>query len=164
MPPGLRTRARFAQILEDHVAARDVLEDGVGVNEIEFAVGEEREVRTGGAVRVGVGRMAQQFAGAEDHPVGNVDAVNFAEGGGQRAHEAAGAAADLERGGAAGQALEFGRQHLDHVAGGGEELVVVLLLAAEGDVVVGILGRAPVPIRAHLFQKLGVFGAGQTPS
>ena len=105
MPPVLSTRRASREIIEDHVAAGNVLEDGVGVDEIEILVGEKREVGAGAVVRMRVGGIAQAFVGQPDHLVGDIDAVDFGEVAAERAHEAAGAAADFERRIAAAQAF-----------------------------------------------------------
>ena len=56
---GLQDARRFAQVAEDDVAARDVLEDGVGVDEVELRVGEQAEVGAGAVVRVRVGSVVR---------------------------------------------------------------------------------------------------------
>ena len=49
------------------------------------------------------------------------------------------------------------RLHVPHDVGSGrEELRVFLPAAAEGDVIVGVLARAIVPIAAHAFQNFGI--------
>lgn len=160
---GLENPPRLTEIAEDDVAARDVLEDRVGVDEVELGVGEQAEVGAGAVVRVRVGRVGEPRAREADHLVGYVDAVDLAEIAAEGAQEAARTAADLERGVAAGKALKIGDQPLDEVGGGGEELVVVLLAAAEGDVVIGVLGGALVPVRAHAVENSGIVHACDFP-
>src|SRR5205809_624124 len=84
-----------------------------------------------GVVRVGIVDSGEALPGEADHFVGDVDAMDLVEVAAEGTHEAAGAAADLERGAARGQALEFGGQVLDDIGGSGEELLVALLAAAE---------------------------------
>ena len=106
---GFEHAPRLAQVAEDDVAAGNVLEDGVGVDEVELLVGKQREVGAGAVMRVRVGRVAQALAGQADHLVGDVHAVDLAEVAAERAHQAARAAADLERGIAAAEALQIAR-------------------------------------------------------
>ena len=81
--------------------------------------------------------------------------MNFLEGATERAHQAAGTAADFERGVAALEALQLRQQLLHGGRGGGEELVVGLLAAAEGHVVIGVFAGAPIPIGAHASEQVG---------
>ncbi len=71
----------------------------------------------------------------------------------ERAHQAAGTAADFERGVAGPRSRFRSRSRsLHHVGAGGEELLVVLLAAAEGDVIIGVFAGALVPIVAHALE------------
>lgn len=99
---------------------------------------------------------AELFAREADHFAGNVDAVDLAEVTAHGAEQASGSAADFERRGAAGEARQLGFEHPDGGGRGGEELAVGLLAAAEGDVVVGVLAGALVPVGAHALQHVGV--------
>ena len=85
-PARLENPPRLPQVIEDHFPARDVLEDGVRVDEIELPVGEQREVRPGAVMRVRVRRAAQPLARQADHFVRNIDPVNLAEVAAQRPH------------------------------------------------------------------------------
>ena len=98
-----------------------------------------------------VGSVAQALAGQADHLVGDVHAVDLAEVAAQRPHQAARAAADFERARRAPrQALQLRLPApLTMSARGGEELLVILLAAAEGDVIIGVLAGALVPVGAH---------------
>src|SRR6476646_3289140 len=112
-------------------------------------------------MRVRIRDAAQPLSGEADHFVGYIDPVDLAEKPAEGAHQTAGSAADLEGGIASRQALEVPRKTLDEVRGRAEELLVILLAAAERDVVVGVLGGALVPVRAHSVENLGIFHAGQ---
>ena len=124
---GLEDAAGFAQVPENHVAAGDVLEDGVGVDEIEAASGKmlrsEPEPCWGNAL----GMPAQALARQADHLVGNVDAVDLVEMAAHGAHQASGTAADFERGLARSQARQLALQVKHNAGSRGEELVVILL-------------------------------------
>ncbi len=140
-----------------------MLEDGVGVDEVERLVGEQGEVGRAGVVQVGVGNGAQFLAGQADHFVGDIDAMDLGEVRAERAHDAARPAADFEslqaaREGLAGgaQMAGFGAQAADDIGGGREELGVVLFAAAERDVIVRVLEGAGVPVVAHAVKHIGV--------
>ena len=101
-----------------------------------------------------IGRAGETFVREADHFVGNIDAVDLLEMAAERAHQAAGTAADFERGVAAGEAGQLRQQLLHGAGGGGEELFVGLLAAAEGHVIIGVLGGAPIPIGAHRIEQV----------
>ncbi len=82
----LEHAARLAQIMEHHVLAGDVLEDGVGVDEVELLVGKEGQIAAGAVMRERVGRVLQALSGQADHLVGHIHAVDFAEVAAERAH------------------------------------------------------------------------------
>jgi hypothetical protein len=73
---GLQDTFRFAKVREDHVGAWDVLENSIGVDEIEMVVGEEGEIAAAGVVQVGVRNVLKLGARLGNHFVGNVDAVD----------------------------------------------------------------------------------------
>ncbi len=155
MPPGFSTRCASRKVSEHHVAAGDVLEDGVRIDEIETAVGKELETGARAVVRMRVGRVAQAFGRQPDHFIGNVHAVDLAEMAAHGAHQTARPATDFERRVAARQARQLRFQVAQDVGRGSEKLFVVLFAAAEGDVVIGVFAGASVPIGAHLRQGLG---------
>src|SRR6185437_12473762 len=93
---GLEDANGFAQIGEDDISARDVLENGVGVDEIEVIVGKKREVRAGGGVEVSRGEVRESSPRLGDHFGRDIDAMDFAEVAAHRADEATGAATDFE--------------------------------------------------------------------
>ena len=88
----------FVQVTENHFAAGDVLEHGVGVDEVEARVRERCQVRAGAVMRKRVGHAGQPFPRQADHLVGDIDAVDFGEMPAHGAHQASRAAADFERG------------------------------------------------------------------
>ena len=92
---GLQHPTRLAQVIEYHLAAGDVLEDGVGVDEVERAVGTPAQVGAAVHVGVSVGHLLQSRTGEVDHFSGDVDAVDLAEALAHGQHDAAGAAADF---------------------------------------------------------------------
>ncbi len=83
---------------------------------------------------------------------------------GERLHQPAGAAADLERapGAAIGvfrKPLEFEFQARQNICGRGVEAFFVLIAASEGDIVMRVFPGALVPIGAHPVAN-GVFRIG----
>jgi len=76
---GLQHPTRLAQVIENHLAAGDVLENGIRINKVEFFVGKHPEVRTRAMMRVRVGRVAQPLLGHPDHFVGHVHPVDLVE-------------------------------------------------------------------------------------
>ncbi len=96
-PAGPEHAVRFAQVVEHHVAAGDVLEHGVGIDEIEAVIGKELEAGARAVMRVRVGRVAQTLARQPYHFVGHIHAVDLREAPAHGAHQASGTAADLKR-------------------------------------------------------------------
>ena len=147
---------RFAQVVEHHLAAGDVLEHRVGVDEIEAVVGEELKAVARAVMRMRVGRVAQTLARQPDHFIGYVHAVDLREVPAHGAHQAARTATDFERRASAREARQLRFQVANDVGASREKLFLVLLAAAEGDVVVGVFAGARVPVGAHPRQGLGV--------
>src|SRR5450432_3812004 len=100
-----------------------------------------------------VSYSAEVVFGAADHLVGDIDAVNLAEVAAERAQQASGSAADLERGGGLPKRgslpLQLHLEGADLIGAGGEELFERLVLAPEGDIVIGVFLSAIVPIGTH---------------
>lgn len=93
---GPHNAVNLAQVFEDDVAAGDVLEDRVGIHEIErlvFKSGKARAVRD---AQMGVRDAAQLVASERDHFVGDVDAVDLDEVTAHRPHQTAQSASDFE--------------------------------------------------------------------
>ena len=121
---GLEHAPRFAKVIEDHFAAGDVLEDRVGVDEIELVVRKHGKVgaRADGAHARWAcppdvpGRQA-------DHLVGNVHAVDLRQSGGSAG--ASGGPGPQPISSAASRPasrFSFAGEIVQHVRGGGEEL------------------------------------------
>ena len=94
---GFQDANGFAEIREDDFRARNVLEDGVGVDEVEV-VGRGMSQRSLPLVWCGWAcGMSRSFsARLGDHVVRNIDAVDLAEVTAHGAQETAGSAADFE--------------------------------------------------------------------
>jgi len=152
---GLQHPANLAQILEHHVAAGDVLEHGVGIDEVEGIVRELRQTRAVADVGLGIRDIAQFLASQTDHLVGDVHAVNLDEVAAHGAHQPARPAADLQSLPAVpfgdGNPPQLGFQAVDHFGCGGEESGVVLITPPEGDIIARVLAGARIPVLAHPF-------------
>src|SRR4029077_12737358 len=92
----LQNTADFTQILVHDFAARDVLEDCVRINKFERLVFELGNAGSVGGVRIGVGNVSQFFAGARDHFIGDIHAVNLREVAAHGAHEPSWSTTDFE--------------------------------------------------------------------
>ena len=144
----------FAHVFGHHVAAGDVLENRVRVNELKRIV---RELPQAGAIvgmEMGVGNIGQPLASQDNHFVGDIDAVDFAEVAAQRFHQTAGAASDFER--SPSPAVGFGLQPLQlrfdgpqNVGGRGQKFRLILIPSSKGNVIVRVFPGALVPIGAH---------------
>src|ERR1035437_261419 len=88
--------ARFRQVIEDDFAARDVLEDGIRVHEVEGLILESLQIRPAGRMRVGVCDAGEIPLSESNHPLGYVHTMNFTEVRAQGQHQPAGSATDLE--------------------------------------------------------------------
>ena len=106
-------------------------------------------------------RTAKPLLGEADHFIRHIHPVKFAEVAGHGAHQPPRAATHLEpapglRRDVARQALQFVFEQPHDVPRGSEKLFVLLAAPPARDIIPGILSRAPIPVRAHLFEYFRV--------
>ena len=94
---GLERAPRLAQVVQHDHGVGDVLEDDVGVDEIEILAGEHPQAVAGRDVDVRMWNAAQVLARPGGHLPGDIHAVDLAEMRAHGQHQPPRAAADFER-------------------------------------------------------------------
>ena len=131
-----------------------MLEDRIGVYEVEAFRGKVRQIAATCMAGMRVGNIAQLDARLRDHFIRYIDAVNFAEVAAHGTHEAAGSAADFKGaahpdGNVRGQAFQLAFEIANNVGCGVEELSVILFAPAKSHVVVRVFAGAFIPLGSH---------------
>lgn len=157
---GLERAPRLGQIVAHDFGVGDVLENGVGIDEIEIRVPRHGQVRAAGNVHVRVGGVAQALPRHGGHFRGDVHPVDLSEMPAHGQHQPSWTTADLERpprgSGRRRQTHKFLLQDSGHLRRAGQKLRLILVLPGEGHIEVGILPGPPVPVLAHAVPDIHV--------
>ena len=145
--------ARLGQVIPHDFRIGDVLENGVGIDEIELPISRHGQVCAVGDVHMGVGRAAQAVPRHSGHFLGDIHPVDFPEMPAHGQHQPPWAAPDLERPPPGRrprrQPRELLLQYSGHFRRAGQKLGLVLVLAAECNAKMGILPSPAVPVLPH---------------
>lgn len=145
--------ARLGQVIPHDFRIGDVLENGVGIDEIELRVPRHGQVCAVGDVHMRVGRAAQAVPRHSGHFLGDIHPVDFPEMPAHGQHQPPRTAPDFERPPpgrrSRRQPRELLLQDSRDFRGAGQKLGLVLVLAAECNAKMGILPSPAIPVLPH---------------